>query len=429
MLMPSAKGSDPAGGRIARTARATFLALRTRNFRLFFVGQTISNTGNWLTRVALILLVLSLTGSGLAVGFVTACEFGPVLFLSAWGGAIADRSDKRLLLFVTQALEMLQSLALAAVAALPHPPVSALYVLAVIGGALLAFDNPLRRSFVTEMVPSEDIPNAVVLYSTMVNLSRVFGPALAGLLVTTLGYAAAFAIDAVSYLAVLVCLFMMRPQELYREAGRARGRTSVREAIAYVFTQPRLWTSFAMLTAIGIFSYNFNVTLPLFVEDTLGSTTTVFTVLYSIFSAGSVIGGLVVANRRFVQIRHIVAGALLMGITLFGLAFAPGVATAGVVIFLSGMATILYMTATTAIIQVEARRDMHGRVLALQTVIMGGTRLFGGPLLGWFADLAGGRMPFVIGGAACLIAAAFGFLANRADRTIAASGSEPRSRP
>ena len=158
-------------GRLSRAVRTTFLSLRNRNFRLFFIGQAISNTGNWLTTVALTLLVLHLTHSGLAVGLVTACQFGPILLLSAWAGAIADRSNKRKLLLVTQSLEMAESIGLAVLAFLPHPPLAGLYALAIVGGTLLSFDNPLRRSFVTEMVPPEDIPNAVVLYSIIVNIS------------------------------------------------------------------------------------------------------------------------------------------------------------------------------------------------------------------------------------------------------------------
>ena len=196
--------------------RKTFLALRNRNFRLFFVGQLISNTGNWLTNVALTLLVLKITGSGLGVGILASFQFGPILLLSAWAGAIADRSDKRRLLLVTQSLEMAQSVGLAVLAFQPHPPLAGLYALAAVGGILLAFDNPLRRSFVSEMVPAEDLPNAVVLYSTIVNLSRLFGPALAGLGVVTLGYGWCFVVDACSYVAVLACLLLMRPAELRR---------------------------------------------------------------------------------------------------------------------------------------------------------------------------------------------------------------------
>lgn len=401
------------GGRFSRALGKTFLSLRNRNFRLYFVGQMISNTGNWLTNVALTLLVLKITRSGLAVGILAGFQFGPILLLSAWAGAIADRVDKRRMLVLTQSLEMAQSVGLAVLAFRPHPPLAGLYALAAGGGILLAFDNPLRRSFVTEMVVAEDIPNAVVLYSTTVNASRIFGPALAGLLVVTLGYGWAFMIDAVTYVAVLVCLCMMRPEDLRRRPRKPRVDGEVREGLRYVQSMPVLWISFAMLAAIGILSYNFNVTLPLFVTDALHQSDGVFTILYSIFSLGAVVSALVVARRGLVQIRHIVLGAAALGVAMLVLAIVPGVGAAAPAVFLVGMASILYMTATTAMVQVEARPEMHGRVLALQTVILVGTAPIGGPVLGWLSDTFGSRSPIVLGGLVALLAAAFGYWAKR----------------
>jgi len=404
---------EPAGGGLLRALRSTFLSLRSRNFRLFFIGQLISNTGNWLTNVALTLLVLNTTGSGFAVGMLAACQFGPVLFLSAWAGAIADRVDKRHMLLLTQSLAMLQSIGLAVVAFLPHLSIGGVYALALLGGILLAFDNPLRRSFVTEMVLPEDIPNAVVLYSTIVNVSRIFGPALAGLLVVTVGFGWCFTIDAISYLAVLICLVMMRPAELHREPTNIRSRGDVREGLRYVRSQPTLWISFSMLAAIGMLAYNFNVTLPLFVADVLHRTESVFTVLYSVFSCGAVVCALIVAHRGLVRIRHVLLGAVALGIAMLLFAFVSRVAVAMSLMFLVGMASILYMTSTTAIVQVETKREFHGRVLALQTVLIAGTTLIGGPVLGWLADTLGGRAPIILGGVVCLLSAGFGYGAAR----------------
>ncbi len=406
------KGALPRG-RAGAVVRRTFVSLRNRNFRLYFTGQLVSNTGNWLTSVALILLVLKITGSGLAVGVLAACQFGPILLLSAWAGAIADRTDKRRMLLLTQSLEMAQSVGLAVLAFLPHPPLGGLYALALAGGTLLAFDNPLRRSFVTEMVRAEDIPNAVVMYSATVNVARIFGPALAGLLVVTLGYGWCFTIDATSYIAVLICLLLMRPAELRRRPPRPRTRGEVREGLRYVRSMPVLWISFAMLAAIGTLSYNFNVTLPLFVTDTLHSTGGVFTLLYSVFSVGAVVSALIVAHRGMVRLRHVVAGAAALGVTMLVLASVPGVPAAVPAVFFIGMASVLYLTATTTIVQLEARAEMHGRVLALQMVLMAGTAPVGGPLMGWIADTFGGRAPIVLGGIVCLAAAAFGFIASR----------------
>jgi MFS family permease len=411
--MTSGLPSRPGTTRLGRALRKTFISLRNRNFRLYFTGQLISNTGNWLTNVALVLLVLKITGSGLHVGLLAACQFGPVLVLSAWGGAIADRSDKRRLLIVTQSLEMAQSIALAILVFMPHLSLSGLYALAVFGGILLAFDNPLRRSFVSEMVRAEDIANAVVLYSTTVNVSRIFGPALAGLFVVTLGYGWCFTIDAVSYLAVLLCLYLMRPGELRRERPKPRARGEIRAGLRYVLSVPSLWISFVMLAAIGTLSYNFSVTLPLLVHAALHRSDEVYTILYAVFGLGAVVSAMVVAHRSLVRIGHVVFGAFALGLTMLLLALVPGVETAVPAVFLVGMATILYSTATTAVVQIEAKPEMRGRVLSLQTVLLIGTTPIGGPILGWLADATGGRTPIILGGVVCLTAATFGYYSAR----------------
>ena len=409
--LPSA--SPAAGGRARATLGKTFQSLATYNFRLFFIGQLISNTGNQLTNVALILFVLKLGHSGLAVGALAACQFGPLVVLSAWAGAVADRTDKRRALLVTQSLEMAQSAALALLAFLPHPSLLVLYALASTGGVLLAFDNPLRRSFVPEMVSKDDLPNAVVLYSTIVALSLVLGPALAGALVATVGFGWCFALDAITYLAVIACLIMMRKGELFRQPPKARTGREVREGLAYVASVPRLWISFAMFACVGLFSFNLRVALPLLVTRSLHGREVAFAELYAVMSSGAVVGTLVVAHRRLAELRHVVVGALALGCTMLLLSVMPSVRAAVLAAFFLGAASIVYMTASTSIAQVDTRRDMHGRVLALQTALIGGTALVGGPIVGQIADLAGGRAPIAVGGVVCLLAAGLGELGRR----------------
>jgi MFS family permease len=398
----------------ARTAFGkTFQSLATYNFRLFFIGQLISNTGNQLTNVALILFGLRLGHSGLAVGALAACQFGPLVVLSAWAGAVADRTDKRKALLVTQGLEMAQSTTLAVLAFLPHPSLVVLYSLALGGGVLLAFDNPLRRSFVPEMVSKDDLPNAVVLYSTIVALSQVSGPALAAALVTTVGFGWCFALDALTYLAVIACLIMMRERELFRQSPRARTGREVREGLAYVASVPRLWISFAIFACIGLFFFNLRVALPLLVTRSLHGTGVAFALFYAVMSSGAVVGTLVVAHKRLVDLRHVIAGGLALGGAMLLLSVMPSVPTAVLAGFFVGAAGIVYVTASTTIAQVDTRRDMHGRVLALQTALIGGTALVGGPIVGQIADLAGGRAPIAVGGAVCLLAAGLGELGRR----------------
>jgi MFS family permease len=412
--LPSAPSvASAAPGRARAALGKTFQSLATYNFRLFFVGQLISNTGNQLTNVALILFMLKLGRSGLAVGALAACQFGPLVVLSAWAGAVADRTDKRRALLLTQSLEMAQSAALGILAFLPHPSLALLYTLALAGGVLLAFDNPLRRSFVPEMVTKDDLPNAVVLYSTIVALSQVSGPALAGALVTTVGFGWCFALDALTYLAVIACLIMMRERQLYRQPPKARTGREVREGLAYVASVPRLWISFAMFACVGLFFFNLRVALPLLVTRSLHGTGVAFALLYAMMSSGAVIGTLVVAHRRLVELRHVVAGALALGCAMLLLSVMPSVHAAVLGAFLVGAAGVVYVTASTTIAQLDTRRDMHGRVLALQTALIGGTALVGGPMVGQISDIAGGRAPIAVGGVVCLLAAGLGEMGRR----------------
>lgn len=398
----------------------TLASLRSRNFRLFFIGQTVSNTGNWLTMVALTLLVLHRTGSGVAVGAVAACQFGPILLLSAWAGAVVDRSNKLRLLICTQVGEMLQSLVLAALAFAHDAPLAAFYAVAVVGGCLLAVDNPVRRSFVNEMVPPEHVANAVTVYSAMVNISRILGPALAGVLIVSVGYGWAFTVDAISYLAVLAALAMMRPAELRKLPVSPRAKGQVRAGIRYIASVPELWITFAISIVIGLASYNFTVTLPLLVEHSLHGSDGAYTLVYSSFSAGALVGAFLVARRQDIRLGTVLQGALALGVTLAVLTAVPNLVTAIAASVFVGAASVAFMTAVTSIVQLRTEPSMLGRVLALQTVVIIGTTPIGGPLLGALADLTDARIPILIGAVAAGIAAAGGLLAARRVQASAA---------
>jgi MFS family permease len=255
-----------------------------RNFRLFFSGQFVSQVGNWLTLVGQTLLVLHLTGSGFKVGLLTACQFAPVLLFGAWAGVVADRADKRKLLIIVQFLAMAQSFALGALAFSGNPPVLAIYAVAFCGGCTVAFDNPARRSFVNEMVPESHVSNAVSLNTAIMMSSRIFGPALAGLLVATVGYGWCFTADALSYTAVIIGLWMMNPAELRPAPHAGRGKGQVREGLRYVRTVPELWIPLVMMAVVGTLTYNFQVVMPLFVKQTFHGGDGTFTLLYSVIS-------------------------------------------------------------------------------------------------------------------------------------------------
>ena len=234
-----ARGGHAMRRRMQAATRDTFRSLRSRNFRLFFGGQLISQVGNWLTLVAQTLLVLTLTNSGVALGALAAAQFGPVLLLGPWAGLVADRSDKRRLLLVVQAVAMLQSFTLAALAFSGSPPVWSIYLVALVGGVTVAFDNPARRAFVDEMVDEEDVQNAVSLNSALMTSSRVVGPALAGLLVATVGFGWCFLSDGLSYVAVLWALWRMRPADLRRPPVTPKAKRQIREGLRYARRRAR----------------------------------------------------------------------------------------------------------------------------------------------------------------------------------------------
>jgi MFS family permease len=412
----------------------TFRSLSVRNFRLFFVGQAVSQIGNWMRMVAMTLLIFHITDSGVAVGVLTACQFAPVLLLGPWAGLIADRSDKRKLLLIVQTVAMAQSFTLAAFAFMDAPPVGALYVVALLGGIATAFDNPARRSFVVEMVPDEYVQNGVALNTAMMTGSRIFGPALAGLLVTTVGFAWCFIVDGLSYIAVLIGLWRMNTGELRPAPQAIRAKGQVREGLRYVHRTPELWVSLVMMAVIGTFAFNFSVTMPLYATRSLGGTEGMFTLLFSVVSIGSLAGSLWSARRESVELQHVVLASFGFAAAMLLLAVAPSLAFAFPAAVFVGLGSIVFMTSSTALLQLRADPSMRGRVLALQAMVFLGSTPVGGPVVGAICEVFGARVGLGVGAASCLGAGLWGLNAGRrvlhreqpADE-IVASGAELQS--
>lgn len=411
-------------GRLRSLRAETFTSLRTRNFHLFFAGQLVSQSGSWLTLIAQTLLVLKLTdNSGVAVGGLTAFQFGPVLLLGAYGGAVADRYDKRRMLMATQALAMLQSFALGAAVFAGVATVPVIYALAAVQGLITAFDNPSRRAFVVEMVPGDQVNNAISLNSAVMTGSRIVGPAAAGALVISVGYGWCFTLDAISYVAVLYGLWRMNPAELNAAPARPRGKGDVREGLRYIRSRNDLFVPLVMMAIIGTLAFNFSVTLPLLVKRSMHGSDGTFTVLFSVLSIGSLAGALYTARRSAVTGRQLVVAASLFGVAMIGLALSPTLAVGFPVAVALGFASVMFMTASTAVVQVGAGPEYRGRVLAIQAMVFLGSTPIGGPLVGAVADVFGPRASIALGGASCLVAAAYAAGAldepNAADRVPA----------
>jgi MFS family permease len=396
----------------------TFRSLHTRGFRLFFVGQGISQIGNWLTLIAQALLVLKLTDSGVALGLLAAAQFGPVLLFGGYAGLIADRLDKRRLLLVVQAFAMVQSFVLAALAFQDSPPVWTIYVVAAFGGLATAFDNPARRSFVVELVPEDQITNAVSLNSALMTGSRVIGPALGGLLVTTVGFGWAFALDGLSYVAVLVALRRIDPAEVRPAPAAPRGKGQVREGLRYAMSVTELRVPLVMMAVIGTLAFNFQTVLPLFAVRDLDGTDLTFSLLMSVVSVGSLAGALASARRKDVSVRTVSVAAMGFGVSMLALAAAPNQIAAFTVGVVMGGTSILFMTASTTIVQLRADPSMRGRMLALQAIVFLGSTPIGGPILGAISEGLGARWGLAVGAVATLAAAAYGLGTVRRDEAL-----------
>jgi MFS family permease len=398
-----------------------FRSLGIRNFRLFFVGQGISQVGNWLTLIAQTLFVLELTDSGLALGLLAAAQFGPVLVLGAFAGLQADRSDKRRLLIRVQSFALLQSFALGAIAFMDDPPLLAVYALAAFGGICTAFDNPARRSFVVEMVPADQITNAVSLNSALMTGARVVGPALGGLLIAAVGYGWAFWLDGLSYLAVIAGLRMMDPDAIRRSPVQARGKGQIRAGLRYARSVPDLWVPLVMMAIVGTLAFNFSTVLPLFATRDLGGSDLTFSLLMSVVSVGSLAGALAAARRSDLGVDLVSGTSIAFGGSMALLALAPNQPAAFAVGVLMGVTSITFMTTSTAIVQLRADPVMRGRVLALQAIVFLGSTPIGGPIIGAVSERFGARYGLGVGAIACLLAGAYGLMAVRRAAAIPTS--------
>jgi MFS family permease len=399
--------------RLKAFSNDTFRSLSIRNFRLFFVGQLTSQVGNWLTLIAQALLVLELTDNGTKVGLLAAAQFGPVLLFGAFAGLVADRSDKRKLLIGVQVFAMVQSFVLGAVAFMDHPPVTAIYVIAAFGGLATAFDNPARRSFVVEMVPEEDVTNAVSLNSAMMTGARIVGPALGGFLIATVGFGWAFWADGLSYIAVIAGLLMIDPSKVRRGPVTPRGKGQVRAGVAYAWSVAELRVPLVMMTVIGTLAFNFQTVLPLFTKRDLGGSDLTFSLLLSTVSVGSLVGALWTARRKQVSVRDVSLAAALFGAAIGLLAVMPNQPLAFAVGWVMGLGSITFMTTSTAIVQLRADPLMRGRVLALQAIVFLGSTPIGGPIVGWISQRYGARWALALGAAATVLAGLYGLAAVR----------------
>ena len=363
--------------------RSIVSSLSERSYRLYFTGQLISVVGSFVQTVALAFLVLHLTGSGTALGLVIATLWLPIFFFSPFGGLLADRLDKRNILYVTQTLLVLLAGAFAVLIATGVIAMWMVYLLALGVGGVNAVDLPTRQSFIAEMVPLDKLENAITLNSISVNIARVFGAALGGVIVAFLGLATCFSLNAASFVAVLITLMMMRRAQLHPAPRVVRQKGQIRAGLRYVRTVPQLLVPMIMIAVIGVLAYEFPVTLPLMATDTFHRGAGTYGLMASVMSGGAVLGGVVTASRERPRARALALAAIGWGIAISAAAVAPSLPLELLALAFVGYGTITFNAMAKTTLQLASIPVMRGRVMALWVLAWGGTTLIGGPR--WWA--------------------------------------------
>ena len=398
----------------------TFVALRHRNFRLFWFGQLISLTGTWMQSIGQAWLVLELTHSALLLGVVGALQFLPVMLLSLFGGVLADRLPKRKVLLFTQSSAMLQATILWILVATGHVQIWEVLVLASLLGLTNSIDMPTRQAFVAEMVGREDLPNAIALNSSLFNMARVVGPGLGGIIIALLGVAPLFLFNAISFIAVIVGLALIKMNDLYAQAKRstAKGEApkqstfqSLREGLAYVAHTPSVLLVIVVIGVISLFGINFNVVLPLFATDVLHVGAVGFGFISATFGLGSLLSALWLAwGNRKPSIQHLLAGAFAFCILEIFFALSHLYLLSLVLIAGVGFAQIAFSATSNTTLQTVTPDYLRGRVMSVYMVVFAGSVPLGNLFTGGIAHLFGAPIALLIGAGLSLIAAIVGWI-------------------
>ncbi|MEU1195476.1 MFS transporter [Streptomyces sp. NPDC005813] len=394
----------PSGAR--RTSRSSmFSSLRIRNYRLFFLGQVVSNTGTWMQRIAQDWLVLSLTGSSAAVGITTALQFLPMLLFGLYGGVLVDRLPKRPTLLATQTAMGLTGLALAFLTLSGHVQVWHVYLAAFAVGLATVVDNPARQSFVSEMVGPGQLQNAVSLNSANFQSARLVGPAVAGVLITGVGTGWAFLFNGLSFVAPIVGLLLMRARELHIVERAPRGKGQLREGLNYVAGRPELIWPIVLVGFIGTFGFNFPVWLSAYADDVFHAGAGAYSLFNTLMAIGSLAGALLAARRGTARLRVLIAAAIGFGALEVVAATAPSLWLFALLMVPIGIFGLTVNVTANTSVQMATDPAMRGRVMALfMMVFMGGSPL-GAPLVGWVTDAYGPRVGFALGGLVSVAAA------------------------
>ncbi len=387
----------------------TFSSLHNRNYRYFFAGQSLSMVGTWMQMTTQSWLVLQLTNSGFQLGLVIAAQTLPILVLAPLGGIFADRYPKFPILVLTQGLAGIQALFLGVLTLSGDLQLWELYLLAVSLGVINALDLPTRQTFIVEIVGRHQLANAVTLNSVMVNVARAVGPALAGVLIASVGSGWSFVINGVSFVFVLAALGAIDTDLLTPAPRAVRIKGQLAGGFRYVGRTPVLRDALIMMALVGMMAYEFQVSLPLLAEQTFHGGSTLFGFLNSAQGLGAIVGGLIAAGRSDRGPRRLVNAAAAFGLVILAAALAPTAVTEILALVLVGAASVTFLSLGNSTLQLEADPAMRGRVMSLWSVAFQGSTPIGGPLVGLIGGGLGARYGLGVGGLAALVAAGYGY--------------------
>ena len=395
---------------LKKYGRETFSSFQVRNYRLYYIGQVISTSGTFMQSVAQAWLVLKISNSAAALGIVSALQYIPILCFGMLGGVVADRFPKRSILFLTQSAAGLLGLILGALVYTNQVQLWMVYVLAFCLGWVNVFDNPARQTFVIEMVGRDNLRNAVTLYSGLVNLSRVIGPAIAGALIAGLGLAPCFILNGISYLAVVIMLARMDTRQLHTTPPAPRASGQLREGVDYVLARPILRDTLLMMALVGTFTFEFQVSLPIMANFVFHGDASSLAFLMGALGIGAVLGGLGIASQKKITPSLLVMAGFLFGSAVLAAAFMPSLLLCGLALVCAGVCSIFFTSLGNSIVQLGSTPQMRGRVMSFWSIAFLGTTTLGGPIVGWFAEAAGYRWGLALGGLAALAAGLLGFI-------------------
>ncbi len=399
--------------RLKDVGRVTFAALAIPNYRRYIAGQSVSLIGTWMQMAAQSWLVLTLTHSATTLGVIVGLQTLPVLLLGPYGGVIADRVDKRRLMVALQIAMGVQALVLGVLTVTGAVRLWEIGALAVLLGLNNAFENPARQAFMLEMVGAEDLRNAVSLNSVLVNVARVVGPALAGVLIATVGEGVCFLVNAASFVAVVSSLSTLDRSAIFPSPPSGREPGQLREGLRYVRRTPQLGVPLLMMALAGALAYEFQVTLPVMARQGLHVGATGYGFMVAAMGVGAIVGGLFVATKGRTGLPTLVMAATAFGVLLLFAAVAPSLPVEVFALALAGGASISFMATGNSTLQLNAEPSMRGRVMSLWFVAFQGSTPIGGPLVGWVMAEAGARAGLGVGGVSCLAVALLGLLALR----------------